>query len=115
MVLVATQQTMQLYLNMNLGPLNLGFTSWRPTLYAYILFTVGLSWGMVLTKGEHGKRILFVLPAALRSVTSLEGLAAPWAGLIPAVPDLEVRSALLGGVFVASGSLAVAGVSRAGG
>ena len=60
MVLVATLQTLQVY-----GGMDLGFTSWRPTLYAYILFTVGLSWGMVLTKGEHGKRILFVLPAAL--------------------------------------------------
>jgi multiple sugar transport system permease protein len=42
-----------------------GFTSWRPTLYAYILFAICLSWGQVLLKGEHGKRILFVLPAAL--------------------------------------------------
>ena len=58
---------------------------------------------------------LFVLPAALRSVTSLEGLAAPWAGLAAAMPDLDVRSTLLGGVFIASGRLAAAGVSRAGG
>ena len=58
---------------------------------------------------------LFVLPAALRSVTSLEGLAAPWAGLAAAMPDLDVQSTLLGGVFIASGRLAGAALSRAGG
>ncbi len=51
---------------------------------------------------------LFVLPAALRSVTSLEGLDAPWAGLAEAMPDLEVHSTLLGGVFVARGTLPAA-------
>ena len=60
LVVVAALQSLQVY-----GGQDYGFTSWRPTLYAYILFTIGLSWGMVLTKGEHGKRILFVLPAAL--------------------------------------------------
>jgi len=60
MAVVAALQTLQVY-----GGQDFGFTSWRPTLYAYILFTIGLSWGLVLTKGEHGKRILFVLPAAL--------------------------------------------------
>jgi demethylmenaquinone methyltransferase/2-methoxy-6-polyprenyl-1,4-benzoquinol methylase len=49
---------------------------------------------------------LFVLPAALRSVTSLEGLRAPWAGLDAAIPELDVQSTLMGGVFVASGTLA---------
>ncbi len=48
---------------------------------------------------------LFVLPAALHSVTSLEGLGAPWAGLGAAIPDLDVRSALLGGVFIAGGTV----------
>ena len=48
---------------------------------------------------------LFVLPAALRSVSSLEGLAGPWEGLAEAIPNLDVRSTLMGGVFVASGTL----------
>lgn len=48
---------------------------------------------------------LLVLPAALRSVTALGGLAAPWAGLATALPDLEVQSTLFGGVFIASGNL----------
>jgi SAM-dependent methyltransferase len=50
---------------------------------------------------------LFVLPAALRSVTSLAGLSAPWAALAEAMPDLQVKSMLMGGVFVASGTMPV--------
>lgn len=48
---------------------------------------------------------LFVLPAALRSVSSLQGLAAPWAGLAQALTALELDTVLLGAVFVASGEL----------
>ena len=58
--LVAALQTLQVY-----GGQDYGFATWRPTLYAYILFAICLSWGQVLIKGEHGKRILFVLPASL--------------------------------------------------
>jgi multiple sugar transport system permease protein len=57
---VAVLQTLQSF-----GGQDFGFTDWRPTLYAYIAFAICLSWGQVLTKGEQGKRILFVLPAAL--------------------------------------------------
>ena len=60
LAVVAALQSLQVY-----GGQDYGFTSWRPTLYAYILFAICLSWGQVLIKGEHGKRILFVLPAAL--------------------------------------------------
>ena len=49
--------------------------------------------------------LLFVLPAALRSVTSLQGLHAPWAGLAAALPDLQVRSLLGGAVYLAAGTL----------
>jgi SAM-dependent methyltransferase len=49
---------------------------------------------------------LFVLPAALRSVSSLNGLNAPWAGLAVVIPGLEVTPILAGGGFVASGRLA---------
>ena len=47
------------------GRADFGFANWRPTLYAYLLFSVCLCWAQVLIKGEQGKRILFVLPAAL--------------------------------------------------
>lgn len=47
------------------GHADLGFTTWRPALYAYILWAVCLCWSQVLRYGERGKRVLFVLPAAL--------------------------------------------------
>jgi SAM-dependent methyltransferase len=55
---------------------------------------------------------LFVLPAALRSVTSLQGLSAPWAGLAAALPDLRVSSALMGAVYVAIGSVTASAPPR---
>ncbi len=47
------------------GIADFGFQTWRPTLYAYILWAICLCWSQVLIRGEHGKRTLFVLPAAL--------------------------------------------------
>jgi multiple sugar transport system permease protein len=60
MALVAAAQALQSF-----GGQDFGFANWRPTLYAYILYAICLCWGQVLVKGEQGKRILFVLPAAL--------------------------------------------------
>ncbi len=47
------------------GWLEIGFQTWRPTLYAYVLWGVCLCWSQVIVRGEHGKRTLFVLPATL--------------------------------------------------
>ncbi|WP_244520832.1 carbohydrate ABC transporter permease [Aliiruegeria lutimaris] len=47
------------------GGAALGFETWRPTLYAYLLWASCLCWGQVILYGEHGKRSLFILPAAL--------------------------------------------------
>jgi multiple sugar transport system permease protein len=47
------------------GRADFGFENWRPTLYTYVLWAICLCWGQVLINGEHGKRTLFVLPAAL--------------------------------------------------
>ena len=60
LVLTAVLQTLQA-----MGRIDLGFTNWRPTLYAYIFWAICLCWGQVLTRGEQGKRVLFVLPAVL--------------------------------------------------
>jgi hypothetical protein len=49
---------------------------------------------------------LVVLPAALYSVTSLEGLRQPWSRLAARSGPLEVESLLLGGAYLASGNLA---------
>jgi multiple sugar transport system permease protein len=58
--LVAATQTAQ-----QMGVTDFGFRTWRPTLFAYILWAICLCWGQVLVRGEQGKRTLFVLPAAL--------------------------------------------------
>src|SRR6476659_7371769 len=50
------------------GVVALGFENWRPTLYAYGVFSVLLCTGIVLSRGERGWRALFILPAALFTV-----------------------------------------------
>ena len=60
LALVALAQIAQ-----TLGWRDFGFTSWRPTLYAYCLWATALCWAQVVMRGEQGKRTLFVLPAAL--------------------------------------------------
>jgi len=47
---------------------------------------------------------LLVLPAALRSVTSLAGMDRPWQRLQEQLGRMTVESRLLGGAYVASGS-----------
>jgi hypothetical protein len=46
---------------------------------------------------------LFVLPAALRSVTSLDGMDQPWRLLRDELGQMDVESRLRGGAYVASG------------
>jgi multiple sugar transport system permease protein len=53
----------------NAGVLALGFESWRPTLYAWLLYCFCLCWAQIVLRGEQGKRTLFVLPAALFVIT----------------------------------------------
>lgn len=60
LVIVAAFQTLGV-----LGQIDQTFESWRPTLYAYVLWAICLCAGQVLVRGEQGKRVLFVLPATL--------------------------------------------------
>jgi multiple sugar transport system permease protein len=60
LVIVALCQTLQVT-----GQHDFGFANWRPTLYAYLVWAIALCWAQVLIRGEAGKRVLFVLPAAL--------------------------------------------------
>ncbi len=60
LVAVVAAQTLQA-----LGVWDLGFKNWQPTMFAWIAWCVSLCVGQVLIRGEQGKRILFVLPAAL--------------------------------------------------
>jgi multiple sugar transport system permease protein len=50
------------------GIIELGFDDWRPTLYAYVLWGIALGAGLVMTKGERGHQLLFLLPALLFTV-----------------------------------------------
>ena len=45
-----------------------GFENWRPVMYAYLVWSIGLCWAQVLIRGERGKRALFVLPAFLFTI-----------------------------------------------
>jgi SAM-dependent methyltransferase len=59
----------------------------------------GLKWAPIRTMPLN----LFVWNAALRSTSTLEGLARPWSNLEALVPGLEVEQMLGGTVYVASG------------
>jgi len=60
MALIMVLQTLD-----GIGTLSIGFENWRPSLYAYLFWSTCLCVSQVLIRGEHGKRTLFVLPAAL--------------------------------------------------
>jgi len=47
------------------GVIGFGFETWRPVLFGYVLWSVCLCWSQVLTRGEQGKRNLFILPGVL--------------------------------------------------
>jgi ubiquinone/menaquinone biosynthesis C-methylase UbiE len=59
----------------------------------------GLKWAPVRTMPLN----LFVWNAALRSTSTLEGLARPWSNLEPLLQRLEVEQMLGGTVYIASG------------
>lgn len=50
------------------GVISFGFPNWQPILFAYVLWSVALCWGLILRDGEMGWRALFVLPAILFTV-----------------------------------------------
>jgi multiple sugar transport system permease protein len=45
-----------------------GWPNWRPALYAVVIWCVALCVFLVLTRGEAGKKLLFVLPAFLFTI-----------------------------------------------
>jgi SAM-dependent methyltransferase len=59
----------------------------------------GLQWAPPWAFPTNG----FVLLAAMYSVTSFEGLGRPWDLLARRLADVEVRTTLLGGIYIASG------------
>jgi ubiquinone/menaquinone biosynthesis C-methylase UbiE len=59
----------------------------------------GLKWARAWATPAN----LLVLPAAMRSVTTLEGLHEPWSHLAARTGLLDVETMLLGAVYIASG------------
>jgi len=51
-----------------MGAITFGFATWRPVLYAYVLWGIVLGVGQVWMRGNDGKKALFVLPAVLFTV-----------------------------------------------
>jgi multiple sugar transport system permease protein len=47
------------------GAIALGFATWRPLLYAFVLWAIALCAAQAMIRGEMGLRALFVLPAVL--------------------------------------------------
>ncbi len=50
------------------GAVDIGFATWQPILYAYLLWSIALGASQVMIRGEMGVRALFILPAALFTV-----------------------------------------------
>jgi multiple sugar transport system permease protein len=50
------------------GAITLGFVTWRPLLYAFVLWAIALCAAQAMIRGEMGLRALFVLPAVLFTV-----------------------------------------------
>jgi SAM-dependent methyltransferase len=67
---------------------------------AHVVAT-GLQWAAPWAWPTNG----FVLLAAMRSVTCMEGLGQPWSLLADQVGEMEVSSTLFGGVYIASGTV----------
>jgi multiple sugar transport system permease protein len=50
------------------GAITLGFATWRPLLYAFVLWAIAVCVAQAMIRGEMGLRALFVLPAVLFTV-----------------------------------------------
>jgi multiple sugar transport system permease protein len=73
------------------GVIPAGFETWRPVLYAFILWAVALGTAQVLTRGERGKHALFVLPAVMFTVAMV--IFPTFFGLYIAFTDWNLSSA----------------------
>jgi multiple sugar transport system permease protein len=50
------------------GAVAFGFENWRPVLYAFLLWSLALGTGLVMSRGERGHQALFLLPALLFTI-----------------------------------------------
>jgi multiple sugar transport system permease protein len=72
------------------GVFPIGFETWRPTLYAAMVWAVALGAGQVVSHGEAGHRTLFLLPAVL--FTLLMVIFPTFFGLYIAFTDWNLSS-----------------------
>lgn len=50
------------------GVISFGFPNWQPVLHTIVIWSVALGVSLVMTRGEYGKKLLFILPAFLFTV-----------------------------------------------
>ncbi|MBZ0230017.1 MAG: sugar ABC transporter permease [Bauldia sp.] len=74
------------------GVTDAGFGSWRPVLYAYVLWSAAVVFGQVLIRGERGLRAAFVLPAVFFTVAMV--IFPTLFGLYIAFTDWNLSSAV---------------------
>lgn len=65
-----------------------------------VVVACGLCW----SDWWNGPANLFVSAAAMYSVTTLDGLAAPWSGLAQRLPDLQIEKTWMGAIYLARGT-----------
>jgi demethylmenaquinone methyltransferase/2-methoxy-6-polyprenyl-1,4-benzoquinol methylase len=63
------------------------------------IVATGLQWAPAWAWPTNG----FVLLAAMYSVTSFDGLGRPWDMLARRLSDVDVRTSLMGGIYILSG------------
>jgi multiple sugar transport system permease protein len=73
------------------GVVSFGFETWRPVLYAFLAWGIALGAGQVLSRGEAGKRALFLLPALLFTIAMV--IFPTFFGLYLAFTDWNLSSA----------------------
>jgi multiple sugar transport system permease protein len=73
-----------------IGWLSFGFSSWQPSLYAYVVWAISFGAAQVVVRGEAGQRALFLLPALL--FTILMAVFPTFFGLYIAFTDWNLSS-----------------------
>jgi multiple sugar transport system permease protein len=72
------------------GSTSIGFETWRPILYFYVLWAVAIGAAQVLIRGEQGQKALFLLPAIFFTVAMV--IFPTIAGLYIAFTDWNLSS-----------------------
>src|SRR5215216_4756604 len=73
------------------GTTSVGFENWRPVLYGFLAWGVALGAGQIMTRGEAGKRAVFLLPAVLFTLAMV--IFPTFFGLYLAFTDWNLSSA----------------------